>query len=275
MTTRASRRPLFAAVAVVATIAGAGCFLVMHVAMTGVVDPLRQPVSSYALTAPGSMLFALGTLAVAASCALLARFGVGLQDEGRLRFGLGCVAFLLTLVVAFRTDASDAVTSASGQIHRFAAGGAFVLLVCLGWMAWRRFAVTDKVAAGVVGWLTALGFGALLVTGVNTFLPELVGGGSWRGVPQRVLLTIHIMLVVVLGLWAGRVGHEAGRSVPARHGSVAATPAESWMRRRYQSVAERPWHGSDVRFTIRQWLLTLRSSSSVTCTDTVTNSSRR
>lgn len=220
MTIQPLRRPWHAVVAVSGALLGAVCFLIMHLAMTDVVDPFQQPVSSYALTSPGSALFALGTMAVALSCAVLARVGLGLRDEALLRGSLAGAAVLLVLVVLFRTDTGDSVTSAAGQIHRFAAGGAFVLLACSGWMAWRRLAGTDQHAAVAVGVLTLLGFGALVLTGLNTFMPDLAGGGQWRGLPQRALLAIQTGLVVVLGLWVGHTSQGGGRY--AAGGMVAA-----------------------------------------------------
>ena len=208
MTSGRPRRPWNVTVAVFGACFGALCFVVVHMVMADTVDPLSRPVSDYALASPGTTLFSLGILAVTVSCGALAGSGLGLPDEVRLRASLAAVSVVLILVVVFRTDTGDVVTSAAGQIHRYASGVAFLLLTCSGWMVWRRLVTVGDDSAPVLGGLTLLAFAALVLTGLNTL--ELEFFGRWRGVPQRLLLTVQTVLIVVMASVAGRTARSGG-----------------------------------------------------------------
>jgi hypothetical protein len=185
--------PALRGLAAVAATAGITSFALLHVLMADIVDPLRQPVSSYALTQPGTTLFATGALGLAAACAILA--GIGAPRHTGVRVLLALTSVMFVLVVMFRTDAGTDVSSIGGQVHRYAAGAAFVLLTLVGlWSTRHRSAPTGP----AVTWLTVLSALILLVTTLNTFLPDLADGGQWRGLPQRVLLVVQSLLIMVL-----------------------------------------------------------------------------
>ena len=186
-------RPLATVAAGLAVIS----FVSLHLVMASIVDPLRQPVSSYALTAPGDVLFAMGSFSLAAACLLAALFAPGLpRGDGLIRVLLAGSALMLVLVVVFRTDRSDAVLSISGEIHRWSAGVAFGMLTAVGagWAWWGRGTVTGRWATV----LTAVGAVALLAIVVTTFTPDLVAGRQWRGLPQRALLLVQTLWLAVL-----------------------------------------------------------------------------
>gem|GEM_PF-3337474 len=174
-----------AAVAALIALAGFGF---LHGYLAEVVDPVRQPVSSYALTEPGAIGFAVGALGMAAAGGALA-----LRFAGRawVCWPLIVSSAMYVLVVLFPTDAGVAVSTVGGQIHRYAAGVAFVAVTIVAMVAARRSGWLLRVVAGSAVLM-------LLVTTVNTFLPQLADGGDWRGVPQRALLMIHIGLFLVL-----------------------------------------------------------------------------
>ena len=174
--------------------AGAGLagFAVLHLLMADVVDPLRDPVSAYALTQPGSALFAVGALGYALACLVLAvRTGLG----GTVRWLLGVTGLMFVLVVLFPTDAGAEVSTVAGQVHRYAAGAAFVMLTLAG-----AGCARDRWTMPV---LTTLSAAMLVVTALNTFAPWLADGGDWRGLPQRGLLVVHAAMVVAVA-WRDR-----------------------------------------------------------------------
>ncbi|GAA4921998.1 uncharacterized protein DUF998 [Stackebrandtia albiflava] len=188
---------------VVAAVGGAAAavgFLLLHLVMADSVDPMVQPVSSYALRAPGSILFPLGTLGLAAGCAALAAAGLGLPRQRPVRALLGLAAVLLVLVVVFRTDTGDTVTSTAGEIHRWSAGAAFGALLLAGLAADRamRYTTVDPFLRRLSRVLAGLSLVALALTALNTFLPEFADGASWRGLPQRILLAVETGLVLLL-----------------------------------------------------------------------------
>jgi len=206
MTSPAHRRPWQGVAAVSGGLIAVACFVMLHLLMADVVDPLQQPVSSYALVSPGTALFGVGTLSIAAACAVLSYAGLGTAHQHRVRRLLGATAVMLTLVVVFRTDTGDTVTSMAGQIHRYAAGAAFVLLVLAAWLVCREltWAPTDRRLGAWMWGLTGLSVATLLLTALNTFLPEIAGGGDWRGLPQRALLLNQTAILIVMGLVARR-----------------------------------------------------------------------
>lgn len=184
--------------ALVSTVVCVCAFAVVHLLTVGTVDPISQPVSVYALDQPGTILFGLGTLSMAAACAALAAGGLGFAGEATTRRLLGATAAMLALVVAFPTDRSDVVTSMVGEVHRWSASAAFVLITVVGWSAGRRVAAGPwRRALTLLAVCSAL---ALLTTAANTFLPGVADGDQWRGMPQRVLLAIQAVLIVTLAL---------------------------------------------------------------------------
>jgi hypothetical protein len=193
--TRAAETTAMAAVA--ASQAG---FAVMHLTQADAVDPVATPVSSYALTWPGIVLFPASVLALALACAILAGRGVGLAREGFIRFLLGSTAVMLLCAAIFRTGTPESGLTWWAQIHRYTAGAAFVLLTVVAALCAVRMKdadVPDWVRRGT-WWVTALAALTFLTTTVNTFLPGFLDGGDWRGIGQRVLLVVLSALVWIL-----------------------------------------------------------------------------
>ncbi|MGH8882096.1 MAG: DUF998 domain-containing protein, partial [Stackebrandtia sp.] len=203
-------------------------FAILHLVMAPQVDPLRQPVSSYALTGPGVVIFPLGALALAAACAILAVTGAGVARQHFIRWPLAIAAVMLVLVVVFRTDSTESVSSMAGEIHRWSAGAAFGLLTAAALAtAWQ------SKTAGLGRWptrLTIASLGLLLIIVANTFMPTLADGDAWRGLPQRLLLAVQSSFVIVLALAArtGRVPRAVGSPVRDRAPIINTAPHANW-----------------------------------------------
>lgn len=174
-----------------------GSFVALHLLMAHDVDPLRDPLSMYALKFPGNLLFPLGTLALMVSFLTLAINGLAAPYRGTIRWVLGTAAVMLFAVVAFRTDSGIGVSSISGEIHRYTAGAAYVLITAAGfWIA----AAARFTALGKISGVLSVGCAAiLLVIVITIFAPHLADSDQWRGVPQRLLLAVQSFMVL---LWA-------------------------------------------------------------------------
>ncbi|MEU5157618.1 DUF998 domain-containing protein [Glycomyces sp. NPDC021274] len=201
-------------------------FAVMHLTQSHAVDPVATPVSSYAVTWPGIVLFPASVLALALACAVLAGRGVGLAREGFIRFLLGATSVMLVCAAVFRTGTPESGLTWWAQIHRYTAGAAFVLLTVVAALCAIRMKdadVPDWVRRGT-WWATGLAALTFLTTTVNTFLPGFLNGGEWRGVVQRVLLVVLSALVWILVANSVRAMAPVG-AVPARITTPAATAA--------------------------------------------------
>ncbi|RRR95792.1 DUF998 domain-containing protein [Glycomyces terrestris] len=205
-------------------------FAAMHVTQSDVVDPVAIPVSAYAVTWPGVVLFPASVLALAAACAVLAGRGVGLAREGFVRFLLGATAAMLVCAAVFRTGTPESGLTWWAQIHRYTAGAAFVLLsvvavVCA--VRMRQAGAPAWVRHGT-WWAAALAGLTFATTTVNTFLPGFLDGGDWRGVPQRVLLVVLSTLLwfLVANSIRALVPAEAAAGGGALVGGSAAAGAE-------------------------------------------------
>jgi hypothetical protein len=182
-------------------------FAVMHLTQSNAVDPVATPVSSYALTWPGIVLFPASVLSLALACAILAGRGVGLAREGFIRFLLGATAVMLVGAAVFRTGTPESGLTWWAQIHRYTAGAAFVILTVVAALCAIRMKdadVPEWVRRGT-WWATALAALTFLTTTLNTFLPDFLDGGDWRGVGQRVLLVVLSALVWILVASSTRV----------------------------------------------------------------------
>src|SRR5690606_18419289 len=112
--------------ATAALTASAASFVLLHLIMSDVVDPVSTPVSMYALTFPGVALFPLGALSLALACAILAGRGLGLQRQALIRWLLGTTAVMLVLASVFRSGTPESGLTFAAQVHRYTAGAAFV-----------------------------------------------------------------------------------------------------------------------------------------------------
>lgn len=196
-------------------------FAVMHLTQSDAVDPVAVPVSSYAVTWPGIVLFPASVIALAAACAVLAGRGVGLAREGFIRLLLGATAVMLFCAAVFRTGTPESGLTWWAQIHRYTAGAAFVLLTVVAALCAVRMREAGAPAWVRHGtwWATALAALTFLTTTVNTFLPGFLDGGDWRGIPQRVLLVVLSTLLWFL------VANSIRAAVPVPAAQPAPAPA--------------------------------------------------
>lgn len=215
-------------VAMVGASTAIGCFVLLHMWMGHFVDPLRRPVSLYALEAPGSVLFPLGVLgvAVAAMALSLPRPVRGAQVRCILtRASLGAAGALLVLVALFPTDAGYRVASWSGEIHRYAAGGAFLLLTVAG-LAHAAHGVRHRGPVRAIGVTAVISAVTFVVIVFNTFAPVVLHAQSWSGIPQRILLLAHAVMLMFLAAPLGtsrRVGVLPGmHAAPRKRESMGA-----------------------------------------------------
>lgn len=199
------KRTLFrsAAAELVATaslVTSVASFALLHLLMSDVVDPVNTPVSMYAFSPPGVVLFPLGTVSLALACAILAVRGVGLPRQSFVRFLLGATAVMLVFATLFRSGTPESGLTVAAQIHRYAAGAAFVLLTAVAALCTARMSETGAapVIRRATRWATVLASLTFATTAINTFLPGVADGGDWRGIPQRVLLVVLSALVGVL-----------------------------------------------------------------------------
>lgn len=197
--------------ACLAALVGIAGFAWLHLGFGDVVDPVRHPVSSYALDPVGEIGFAAGALGMAVACGALA---VRFSTQPVLSRSLVGAAVMYVLVVVFPTDAGVDVSTVSGQIHRYAAGVAFVAMT-LAAVATVRVLGRQR----WVGFFAVASVALLLLTTVNTFLPELADGGAWRGVPQRLLLAVHLGFLLCVVIAARRVESGQGRVGAVTNGS--------------------------------------------------------
>lgn len=214
---RSAAAELVATAALTASIAS---FVLLHLLMSDAVDPVSTPVSMYALTFPGVVLFPLGASSLALVCAILAGRGLGLQRQGSIRWLLGTTAVMLVLASVFRSGTPESGLTFAAQVHRYAAGAAFVMLTLAGWLCAARMRESGaSPAIRRAAWaVTALAVLTFLTTAANTFLPDLADGGDWRGIPQRVLLVVLSALIGVLIVSARR------EAAAPRETVVAAAP---------------------------------------------------
>ena len=215
-------------VATVCLVLSVASFALLHLTMSDVVNPVRTPVSMYALSFPGYVLFPTGTLGLALACAILAGRGVGLPRDRFVRWLLAATALMLVLATVFHSGTPQSGLTWEAQIHRYTAGAAFVLLTVVAGIctALMREAGTAPAIRRALWWVTALASLTFLTTTINTFLPGIADGGDWRGVPQRVLLVVLSALVGLLIANSGRALSPAGTTVRmAPQRDAVAAPA--------------------------------------------------
>jgi hypothetical protein len=213
--------------AMAAVAASQAGFAVMHLTQFHQVNTVATPVSSYALTWPGIVLFPVSVLSLALACAILAGRGVGLAREGFIRFLLGSTAVMLLCAAIFRTGTPESGLTWWAQIHRYTAGAAFVMLTVVAALCAARMKETDVpdwVRRGT-WWATAMAALMFLTTTANTFLPKVLDGGDWRGIPQRVLLVVLSALVWILIANTSRATIPASTETPAMAPVGTTTPA--------------------------------------------------
>lgn len=193
---RRHQLPWYGCVAIVAGVMTIGIFALMHVIMANEVRVNVDPVSVYAINRDGALLFGLASMFMAVGCVSVLFGSVG--AEAVPRWCLAGSAVSLLLVVGFDTDAGETVSTIGGYVHRYAAGTVFVLISAATMSVWRRHRGTGFGRA--MGILLAVNLVLLVVNWSATYLPELANGGQWRGIPQRLLLLVQVVLFVMMAL---------------------------------------------------------------------------
>ena len=165
------------------------CFIFLHVTMPHV-HPVHQPLSMFEIERQGQVAYVIACAGLTLACAALAKL-----HRRWLRIALAASAGAFVLTVMFPTDPSDTM-SLAGQVHRYASGAAFWLVIVSGAIA-AYLLLRQHLGRWMLS-VTAVNFVLMCVVMLNTFLPELANGGDWRGVPQRLLLLGEGALLLML-----------------------------------------------------------------------------
>lgn len=199
------RRPLLGGLAIAGVALATVGAAYLHVRLAGVVSPIRQTVSDYALSPAGKGVFAAMCLALAVGSLGLVSAVIGLKPYGGAVRGYVIVLLLtawclgLTVAALFPTDPMGGRMSLDGEAHRWAIVLAFVSLPAVAWLlsgtgarAWRPY-------AGPLRFWSRTGFvslGILMITyapvvGI-THAPIIIG------LSERWVLFVHLTLLVTL-----------------------------------------------------------------------------
>jgi hypothetical protein len=235
---RVLNRPMWALLGVAGPVFALACMAYLTPAHAGVVSPLNDLVSDYALLDEGAWVLLAGTLSLAMSCLWLA-YGLTLTEPGTAattRALLVAGAFGLLLTALFPTDPTPDVTSMGGEIHRWSAAIVFTALPVAGWRLGRRLAVPAITRSALAcAPLLAL----FLASHPGSVVAEIIGGPAYYGLVERALLVVEIVLVLLIGLtllrtapvttsnaWSAASSTEH-RAPTATHRSNAAAPSRS------------------------------------------------
>lgn len=173
----------------------------LHLWMGELVDPVRRPVSLYALDAPGTVLFPVGVvgMAIGAFALSIAKPHHGARAHRLAQTALKMAGAMLVAVAVFPTDAGYQVASWSGQLHRYAAGLAFFLLSAIGCSYVIRERGSTTARARAMRIVVGISASMFIVTVISTFVPAWLHAHSWSGIPQRVLLVSHALMLMLAG----------------------------------------------------------------------------
>ncbi|WP_235079654.1 DUF998 domain-containing protein [Amycolatopsis orientalis] len=193
----AARTDLLVRCAIGTVIAAQAVVTVLSLTFSREVNPIRDPVSDYALHRASRAWFALAVLlalAGAGALALAARVvAMPVSAGAAVLFGLWAIALVTVLV--FRGNASAAEATVHGEVHRVAGAVLFgtlpsasvslsrQLLVHCGW---ERASVRVRTGA-VIGLVTAFLFGAA------QFVPALP-----QGLLERIALLAELAILVTV-----------------------------------------------------------------------------
>lgn len=189
-----------AGVALAALLAG-----YLHVRLAGVVSPIRQTVSDYALSPAGKAVFAAMCLVLAVGSLGLVSAVVTLRPYGTARRGYVIVLLLtawclgLTVAALFPTDPMGGRMSLDGEAHRWAIVLAFVSLPAVAWLLAGPGARGWGPYAGTLRFWARTGFVSLGVLMI-TYAPVvgIARGPVIIGLSERWVLFVHLALLVTL-----------------------------------------------------------------------------
>lgn len=195
-------KPLLGGLAIAGVALAALLAVYLHVRLAGVVSPIRQTVSDYALSPAGVGVFAAMCLALAVGSLGLVGAVITLRPYGAAVRGhviaLLLTAWCLGLTVAalFPTDPMGGRMSLDGEAHRWAIVLAFVSLPAA---AWLLASAGGREYAGVLRFWARAGFVSLGVLMI-TYVPVvgIAPGPVIIGLSERWVLFVNLALVVTL-----------------------------------------------------------------------------
>lgn len=201
----AGPKPILGGLAIAGVAVAAVGAAYLHVRLTGVVSPVRQTVSDYALSPAGAGVFAAMCLALAVGSLGLVSAVITLRPYGPAARGYVIVLLLaawclgLTVAALFPTDPMGGRISLDGETHRWAIVLAFVSLPAVGWLisgarCWKPY-------AGTLRFWARTGFvslGVLMITYVPVVAPGIAHGPVTIGLSERWVLFVDLALVVTL-----------------------------------------------------------------------------
>ncbi len=166
-------------------------FVVLHVLAPTSLNPMREPMSDYALANGVGWMFpvAAGFVAVGGAGATLGLARAGLLGTGWLRWTMTVIVISAIGTAVFPTD-EDFPLSLTAEIHRYAAVTLFVAVPIA--------AVLAATARGADAWLLATGLVAtgLLVVFLLSHLAVMPQAmQDLRGLFQRVLVVVDLAIL--------------------------------------------------------------------------------
>ncbi len=215
--------------------AAVACIGYLHLAVG--LSPVRTMVSDYVFTVVGVVLLPAGMLAMAGALVLL---GAGLARAGLAGRGvsalIGTAGLGLVLMACFRADATGALPSVPGAIHKVAGCLLFVAIPVVGWLLsygdGRRAARLPVRALRPLAGCAALCFAVFLVSylpAAGVSVPDGAALVRVQGLLERGALVSDVALVVLIAgrlavpvttgalPWAAaRVGPRRSRTDPSR-----------------------------------------------------------
>ncbi|MPY97516.1 MAG: DUF998 domain-containing protein [Actinophytocola sp.] len=177
-------------------------FVVLHALAPASLNPLREPMSDYALADSVGWMFpvAVGFIAVGGAGATFGLARAGLLGTGWLRWAMTVIVISAIGTAVFPTD-EGLPLSLTAEIHRYAAVTLFVAVPIAAMLA--------ATARGHDAWLLATGLVAtgLLVAFLLSHLAVMPQAmQDLRGLFQRVLVVVDLAIL-------GRLCHAAHRAV--------------------------------------------------------------
>ncbi|MGX7827970.1 DUF998 domain-containing protein [Actinokineospora sp. 24-640] len=170
----------------------------LHLVASGQINPIESPLSGYVFVDGYGWMFGASVvgMAVGGVGVLIGLWGTAVPSRGLPRLALGLAAVCCLLVALFPTNKTGPLTL-SAEIHRYAAGVAFVCVP----IAALLVAAHLSGSGGVSRWLrrTAFGTALLLVVFLTSHfgvLPEEVQRMS--GLFQRIMFALQLVTIAQL-----------------------------------------------------------------------------
>ncbi|GAB1820869.1 DUF998 domain-containing protein [Herbidospora sp. RD11066] len=172
--------------------------LALHLFFFDLIDPMTGLLSDYALVGTTTeTIFALGMMALAAGCVAtawtLTRFDPSRTAATRVLLIIAAAGLVLGTI--FPTDPVVDVMSLGGEIHRWSTAAVFTALPVAGWILTRRGPLG---AVGLLARASGVVLAAYLLSHPSSPVSALVGGETYFGLLERVVVVLEIFLVIAL-----------------------------------------------------------------------------